>query len=122
MDLVNQLEVVLSHARCGSLTMEDLLKEFADSELFVASRTEFIEGGPPFRPLLLGKEQDTMMVCFTDKSRIGDFATVAPHAIAMKGIDVLRALPQGMGLVINPGTTLNLELFPEGPCPAYALL
>ena len=28
----------------------------------------------------------------------------------------------GMGLVINPGTSLNLELFPEGACPAYVCL
>jgi hypothetical protein len=122
MDLNNSLEVVLAHARSGSLTMEDLLKEFADSDLIVASRTQLIEGGTPFRPLLLFKEQNTMMACFTDRCRIGDFASVAPHSIVMKGIDVLRALPPGMGLVINPGTTLNLELFPEGACPAYVCL
>ena len=122
MDLNNSLELVLSHARCGSLTMEDLLKEFADSDLIVASRTAFTERGPPFRPLLLFREQNAMMACFTDKCRIGDFASVAPHSIVMKGVDVLRALPPGMGLVINPGTSLNLELFPEGACPAYVCL
>ncbi|MBB3180330.1 SseB family protein [Variovorax sp. Sphag1AA] len=122
MDLNNSLELVLSHARCGSLTMEDLLREFADSELIVASRTKMVEHGSPFRPLLLSREQNMMMACFTDKCRIGDFASVAPHAIVMKGRDVLRALPLGMGLVINPGTTLDLELFPEGTCPAYVCL
>ena len=122
MQLNNSLELVLSHARSGSLTMEDLLREFAESDLFVASRTELIERDSPFRPLLLFKEQNTMMACFTDRSHIGDFASVAPHTIVMKGIEVLRYLPPGMGLVINPGTTLNLELFPEGSCPAYVCL
>jgi len=120
MELNNSLEMVLAHARTGSLTMEDLLNEFADSELLVASRTEVIEGGAPFRPLLLFRDQNTVMACFTDRRRIGDFASVAPHAIVMKGIDVLRALPPGMGLVINPGTSLNLEFFPDGACPARA--
>lgn len=122
MDLNNSLELVLSHARCGSLTMEDLLREFADSDLLVASRTKLDERGTPFRPLLLSREQNTMMACFTDKCRIGEFASVAPHAIVMKGSDVLRALPPGMGLVINPGTALDLEFFPEGGCPAYVCL
>ncbi|MBO9516204.1 MAG: SseB family protein [Variovorax sp.] len=122
MDLLNQLELVLAHARTGSLTMDDLLKELADSDLVVPSRTAPVAGGTPFRPLLLVKDQGTLMACFTDRSRVGDFTSVAPHLVVMTGRDVLSALPAGMGLVINPGTSLNLEIFPDGTVPAHSRL
>lgn len=111
---LNHLEVALAKAQSGSLPVQGLLQILVDSELAVPSATEVIADGSGFQPLLFPKEKVQMLACFSDKSRIGEFALLTPYCLVMKGRDLLRRMPPGFGLVINPGTSTGFDISPGG--------
>ncbi|MGX9080537.1 hypothetical protein ACWTQY_32310, partial [Klebsiella pneumoniae] len=51
---------------------------------------------------------------FTDPSRVGIYSQQAEHQIRWLTLDVLRRVPSGYGVVINPGTPLGFEISPSG--------
>jgi hypothetical protein len=111
---VNRFEAALVLAEEGKGSVADLMKLFVDSELAVPSAGEVMQDGSGFQPLLFPKEKSQMMACFSDKSRIGEFAAMAPYCLVMKGKDILRRMPPGYGLVINPGNSIGFDIAPEG--------
>ncbi len=54
------------------------------------------------------------MAVFTDPSRVGIYSQQAEHQIRWRMLDVLRRVPGGYGVVINPGTPLGFEISPSG--------
>ena len=54
------------------------------------------------------------MAVFTDMARVGIHAQQAPHMIRWRMLDVLRRVPGGYGVVVNPGTSLGFEISPSG--------
>jgi hypothetical protein len=111
---LNDFEAALVEARSGRLPVQKLLYQLADADVAVPSAGEVHEDGSGFQPLLFPKEGVPMLACFTDKSRIGEFAEVAPYCLVMKGRDLLRRMPPDHGLVVNPGGTVGFDMPPEG--------
>ncbi|MDF0606911.1 SseB family protein [Neisseriaceae bacterium TC5R-5] len=107
-------EQKLTLAQNGKISMPDLLQSFVVAELVVPSATEVVEDGSGLQPLLFPKNEVQMVGCFSDKERIGDFATMVPYYLLMKGKDLLRRLPVGYGLVVNPGQAVGFDISPEG--------
>ncbi|HBS63713.1 MAG TPA: hypothetical protein DEB32_13555, partial [Stenotrophomonas sp.] len=70
--------------------------------------------GSGFDPLLFDKQGVLHVAVFTDLSRVGVHNQQAPHTIRMLMIEVLRRVPGGYGVVVNPGTALGFELSPQG--------
>ena len=87
---------------------------------FVASDVVLLTGslvtpdGSGFDPLLFDKQGVLHVAVFTDPARVGFHAEQAPHQIRWLMLDVLRRVPGGYGVVINPGTTLGFEISPAG--------
>ena len=80
----------------------------------VPSATEILEDGSGLQPLLFPKNGVQMLACFTDKSRIGEFSSLAPYCLVLKGHDLLRRMSPGFGLVVNPGTPTGFDVPPQG--------
>ena len=78
------------------------------------SAAEVMKDGSGFESLLFTKEQVRMLACFTDKARIGEFTSLTPYCLVMKGRELLRRIPLGYGLVVNPGTKEGFDISPEG--------
>ncbi len=87
---------------------------------FVASEVVLLTGslvtpdGSGFDPLLFDKQGILHVAVFTDPSRVGIYSQQAEHQIRWRMLDVLRRVPGGYGVVINPGTQLGFEISPSG--------
>ena len=101
-------------AQTGTTDIRKVITALIQSELSVPSGDEVMQDGSGFQPLLFPKEDVQMVACFTDRSRIGEFASMAPYFLQLNGGDFLRRLPAGYGLVVNPGQSVGFDISPEG--------
>jgi hypothetical protein len=111
---LNGFEKLLQQARAGQAPVSRLMQGLVEAELAIPSATEVMPDGQGFQPVLFPKEQVQMLAAFTDRSRIGTLAELAPYCLAMKGLDLLKRMPPGCGIVINPGSTLGFDIAPDG--------
>ena len=110
----NALEVALAQARSGELPIAQLIPILLESNVAVPSAGEVLATGAGFQPLLFDKGGVQMLGCFTDKARFGDFISMTPFCLEIKGRELLRRLPPNCGLVVNPGIDVGFELSPDG--------
>lgn len=111
---LNEFEIALGKARAGLMPIPEFIQIVVDSELAVPSGAEVMADGRGFQPLLFKKGQAQMVGCFSEKKRIGKYAEMTPYCLTMKGKDLLRRLPPGHGIVINPGLSVGFDISPEG--------
>ncbi|MES2205868.1 MAG: SseB family protein [Pseudomonadota bacterium] len=110
---LNALETSLSNVQKKVLARHDFIQTLLESELVVSSVTEIMPDGSGFLPLLLKKLNVQMLVCFTEEERIGKHEQTAPYYVSILGKDLLKRLPNGFGLVINPGLSVSFEISPD---------
>lgn len=111
---LNGFELVLEQAQNGHLEIPELMRALLSSELAVPSAKEVMVDGSGFSPLLFSKEGVQMLACFSDRRRIGDFSDLTPYCLMMRGHELLRRIPPGYGLVINPGLAVGFDMTPDG--------
>lgn len=111
---LNDFECVLVNAKNGKCTVKDLIHALIKSELAVPSASEVMVDGSGFEPLLFSKESVLMLSVFSDKSRVVEFAKMTPYCLVMTGEDLLRRIPSGYGLVVNPGADVGFDVPPAG--------
>lgn len=111
---LNPLESAMVEAQTGTTDIRKVITALIESELAVPSGAEVMQDGSGFQPLLFPKEDVQMVACFTDRSRIGEFASVAPYCLQLNGGDFLRRMPAGYGLVVNPGQSVGFDISPDG--------
>jgi hypothetical protein len=72
-----------------------------------------LSGG--FHPLIISKGDVNSMVVFTSIDRVSSLLGDNPdHLFAeMTGMDVVRGAADGVGLAINPGSDLGMEVLPQ---------
>jgi len=87
---------------------------FSKSEISVPSAAEVMADGGGFQPLLFKKNGAQMVACFTAMARIGSFADQTPYSLTIKGSELLRRIPAGYGLVVNPGQEVGFDVSPDG--------
>lgn len=99
----NPLETLLKSAMDGKTSVGGFMKAFVASEVIVLNHTLVTPDGSGFDPLVFGSDSDELSVgVFTDMVRLGVYTQSAPYVGQMKLIDVLRRLPPGHGVVVNP--------------------
>ena len=111
---LNKLESVLVQAKNGHVPVSDLMKTLVASDVVLPSGSEVLPDGTGFEPLLFPKEKVQMVACFTDKSRIGEYVKMTPYCLVMKGESFLRGIPNGCGVVVNPGQEVGFDISPDG--------
>lgn len=108
------IETLLASAMDGQLPIGLFMKAFVASEIVLLTGSLVTPDGSGFDPLLFDKQGVLHVAVFTDSARVGIHSQQAPHTVRMLMIEVLRRVPGGYGVVINPGTTLGLEISPAG--------
>lgn len=111
---LNALEKGIQDARERRLGTRDLMRLLLASNLAVPSSTPVHADGTGFAPLVFEDAGMPLLVCFSELPRLREYAEVAPHYLRMTGAELLRRMPQGMGLVVNPGSGIGFDLPPDG--------
>jgi len=108
------IETLLKTAMDGQLPIGLFMKAFVASEVVLLTGSLVTPDGSGFDPLLFDKQGVLHVSVFTDMSRVGFHSQQAPHTIGMLMLEVLKRVPGGYGVVINPGTSLGFEISPSG--------
>ncbi len=111
---LNDFEIALEQAQNGRLEVRELVRVLMSSELAVPSAEEVMADGSGFSPLLFNKNGVQMLACFSGMGRVGEFSDMTPYCLMMRGRELLRRVPSGYGLVINPGLTVGFDMTPDG--------
>ena len=111
---LNELEWSLLAAQENKISVEIFLQKFVRSVLVLPAAKNVLEDGSGFEPVLFDKLGTNMLAAFADKTRASHLADIARYCLEMNGLEVLRRIPPGYGLVVNPGFGVGLELSPEG--------
>jgi hypothetical protein len=109
---INDLELALIAARHGEISVDVFLATLIGAELALPTTAEVKQDGSGFNPVFFEKEGIKMLSAFSDVSRCTQLEHLARYSLVMSGLDVLRRMPPGIGLVINPGFSEGLELSP----------
>jgi hypothetical protein len=108
------IETLLKTAMDGQLPIGLFMKAFVASEVVLLTGSLVTPDGSGFDPLLFDKQGVLHVAVFTHMSRVGFHSQQAPHTIRMLMLEVLKRVPGGYGVVINPGTSLGFEISPSG--------
>ncbi len=108
------IETLLKAAMDGAVPIRTFMEAFVASEVVLLTGSLVTPDGSGFDPLLFDKQGTLHVAVFTDPARVDNHAQQAPHQIRWLMLDVLRRVPGGYGVVINPGTSLGFEISPGG--------
>jgi hypothetical protein len=111
---LNELESTLLAARQGHVPTGDFVQQLLLSEIALPTASEVQADGSGFEPVLFEKQGTTMLAAFTAKERVAQLGQMAQFCLMIKGAEVLRRIPKGYGLVVNPGLKVGFEISPEG--------
>lgn len=110
----NPIETLLQSAMEGTLPIRAFMQAFVAADVVLLTGSLVTADGSGFDPLLFDKQGVLHVAVFTDMARVGFHNQQAPHTLRMRLFDVLHRVPAGYGLVVNPGTSLGLEIAPAG--------
>ncbi|WP_419403625.1 SseB family protein [Stenotrophomonas rhizophila] len=108
------IEALLQYAMDGKTPIGAFMKAFVASDVVLLTGSLVTPDGSGFDPLLFDKQGTLHVAVFTHMERVGFHSQQAPHTIRMQMLEVLKRVPGGYGVVVNPGTSLGLELSPAG--------
>lgn len=108
------LETLLQSSMDGTLPIRAFMQAFVASEVVLLTGSLVTPDGSGFDPLLFDKQGVLHVAVFTDMARVGQHSQQAPHAMRWLMLDVLRRVPGGYGVVVNPGAGLGFEISPTG--------
>jgi len=108
------IEALLQSAMDGKTPIGAFMKAFVASDVVLLTGSLVTPDGSGFDPLLFDKQGTLHVAVFTHMERVGFHSQQAPHTIRMQMLEVLKRVPGGYGVVVNPGTSLGLELSAAG--------
>lgn len=116
----NDLERALVNARAGRLATTDFIRVMLSSEVHILSGQDPGEDFTQFAPLVYRRPEsgEPMIALYSSPARIGPDAKTAPFMMTMTCGQFLERLPEGLGVVLNPGDEVGFELLP----PALAAI
>ena len=108
------LERAIARAQAGTLSAPTVLWTLAASELLIVNRDATDHGAMPADPVLLHSEKGTFLALFSHSDHTAAYLTEGHAAVTMAGLQLLRRLPDGVGIVMNPGSRLGFEVPADG--------
>lgn len=112
-DPKTELDEAIGRATRGESDGGDVLGLFARAVVIVPSRAAVGENFEGFSPVLYDRDGTAMLAVFTSLARAA-IAGGARYAITIGTRDLLRMMPEGHGIVVNPGHREGFELPPDG--------
>ncbi len=114
----NELEQMLADSKAGKVSWEELLDYIVNSEVAILD-TDFQPDAPNLlhAPLLqCGPTNEKLLAVFSSSTRATPHRNRRPefkYLKTMKTINILRSLPPDLGLVVNSGWKVGLQLHPD---------
>lgn len=99
-------------ARDKELSGDALMRQIADADLYIPSTGEVQTDGSGFNPMLLEQNGLPFVAVFTAMSR--QPTGMAPYMMRLNGRQFFLRLPQGYGVIFNPGYDAQILLPPHG--------
>ncbi|GAB1269258.1 hypothetical protein NBRC116493_25110 [Aurantivibrio infirmus] len=110
----NKIEELLVKTQEKKIDFKYFIKQFLESEIIMPSATEVMPDGTGVTPLLFDKNSTTMIGIFTSFSRATLYKDKAQYCLSLKGIELVKRIPKGNGVVINPGFSSGFDISPRG--------
>ncbi|BDZ49808.1 hypothetical protein GCM10025867_20490 [Frondihabitans sucicola] len=109
------LESAIANGQAGQGDMNDVIAQFVNALIVVPTATEVTDDLNELQPVLFDREGTPMLAVFSHVDRIPEqVADVASYAVQMPAAELVQAIPDETGLVVNPGSTEGFEMLPEG--------
>lgn len=103
------LERALIRGGRGEATTDTVLWVLAAGPIVILNGGPTLPGSFPASPLVLTRDQSRYLALFTHEDR-ADMRTQGWSVTAVQALEALRRLPEGVGIVINPGQPVGLEV------------
>ena len=110
----NPLEQALHGVKTQQIPTEAFLHALIAGTLYVPSHEEVHADGSHFSPLLFERGGVPLVAAFTHLDRAVRHHEKAPFAVSLTGREFLAGLPDGYGVVLNPGYDVRSEILPQG--------
>jgi hypothetical protein len=108
----NDIERRIEDARDGRGDADALMRAIAEADLFVPSAGDVQPDGSGYRPILLERDDLSLVAAFTAAARMEK--GMAPTLMRIQGHAFFLRLPTGYGVIVNPGYAAQIILPPEG--------
>lgn len=109
----NDLERLIVAAKQGAVSIEAVLTMLAASDLFISSKTEVLQDGSGFEPLLQEYRGKPLVAAFSSLDRPHLHSAAASFVLQMTGREFFLRLPPTFGVILNPGYVTQLILEPH---------
>lgn len=118
------LEDLLVAASSGPKEREAFLRALLGATLHVPSASAVAHDGDGFVPLLVDDKDkgETFIAVYTSRERAFMHSNLAPYSLTIEGASFFGWVPEGYGVVVNPGFTAALQIPPQGVKDAYRKL
>jgi hypothetical protein len=111
---LNDFEFKLTQAQRGEIAVGEVLINLVSAQLALPSAAAIQEDWDGFQPLLFFKNGVPMLACFSAKERLAEYSEMTPYCLLIKGSELIRRIPAGYGLVVNPGQRIGFDVSPDG--------
>ena len=108
------VDLAITRARDGRLSMQSVLWSFAASTVYVPSGADPGPDRAGLRPVYYSKDGSQMLAVFTSPSGATTIGDLAQYLVTFGGAELLRTMPAADGLVVNPGSQLGFDIEPQG--------
>ena len=110
----NALELAIRAGQAGMLSNAEVLQVLIGSKIAVPSKSEVHADLSELRAVVLDKDGKSFLAVFTTVERAQALRNLAGYCVLVDTLAVLEPLDSDLGLVINPGTDVVMEVSAEG--------
>ena len=110
----NELENAIADTKEGVRQVAYLMRIIARSNLFISSKGEVQSDWSGFEPLLFEMDGNPFVGSFSSLSRPGLHSHMAGHLLQINGREFFLRMPEGYGVILNPGYVSQLIIPPTG--------
>lgn len=107
------VERAIGQGRAGKLSPETVLWVIAASDVVLLNEAEPSAAAFPDAPLVLARDDGRFLPIFTHQDQFGTLAG-GRVPVLVPAFELLRRVPEDVGLVVNPGNQLGMELPADG--------
>ena len=111
---IDLIDRAIARTRVGALSMQSLLWVFASRVVLVGSSAEVGDDLSGFQPVVFERDGEQLVAVFTTTDRADLLGDSVPYLAAIAGEDLVRRLPDGFGIVVNPRSELGFEVPARG--------
>lgn len=109
---VNDLERAMIDAQAGLMTPTAFQDVFLSAPLYLPSASAIQSDWSGFLPVVYKREGAEIIAVFSEAERSRRVAHTAPYVLQIDAADFISRLMPDLGVVVNPGFSVCLELPP----------